>query len=98
MSRTIEAATAAASLVFSLPGAPALAQDPATAPSIDRTVVVTATREPQPAVDVLAPLVIIDRAAIERSLAPDLGDLLRTVGPGRRRRCSSAARSRTTRS
>ncbi|MFO0451738.1 MAG: TonB-dependent receptor plug domain-containing protein, partial [Pseudomonadota bacterium] len=40
-------------------------------------VVVTATRVPQPAAEVLAPVVVIDRETIERSLAPDVADLLR---------------------
>lgn len=58
---------------------------------IDRTIVVTATREPQAAADVLSPLVVIDRETLERSLAPDVADVLRlhaglevvrTGGPG----------------
>jgi vitamin B12 transporter len=71
------AAAVAAILSLCLPSERATAQDPSTAPAVDRTIVVTATREPQPAADVLAPVVIIDRATIERSLAPDVGDLLR---------------------
>lgn len=46
-------------------------------PAVDRTVVVTATRTPQSAFDVLAPVVVIDREAVERSLATDVADLLR---------------------
>jgi vitamin B12 transporter len=53
------------------------AADTGTTGSPDATVVVTATREAQPVADVLAPVVVIDRAAIERSLATDVADLLR---------------------
>ncbi len=70
-------AAVAAGLLLCLPSARAVARDASTAPAVDRTIVVTATREPQPVADVLAPVVIIDRATIERSLAPDVGDLLR---------------------
>jgi vitamin B12 transporter len=77
MTSSTMAAAVAAALSLSYPSARALAQDPSTAPAVDRTVVVTATREPQPAGEVLAPVVIIDRATIERSLAPDVADLLR---------------------
>jgi vitamin B12 transporter len=41
------------------------------------TVVVTATRTAQAADQVLAPVIVIDRATIERSMAADLGDLLK---------------------
>lgn len=79
---------------------PALAQSrPATAaPAIKAkdaatldTVVVTATRSPQPIAQGLASTTVLDRAAIERAQAPDLIDLLarqpgvdvsRTGGPG----------------
>jgi vitamin B12 transporter len=77
MSKPTIAAAVAATLSLAYPSARALAQDPSTAPTVDRTIVVTATREPQPAAEVLAPVVIIDRATIERSLAPDVADLLR---------------------
>jgi vitamin B12 transporter len=40
-------------------------------------VVVTATRVPTPIDEVLAPVIVIDRAAIERSVAGDATDLLR---------------------
>jgi vitamin B12 transporter len=40
-------------------------------------VVVTATRNPEPASQALEPLVVIDRAALEDSLAIDVGDVLR---------------------
>ena len=55
------------------------------------TVVVTATRVPMPLDEVLAPVIVIDRATIERSAANDAADLLRfhaglevarTGGPG----------------
>ena len=69
-------------------------------------VVVTATRVPTPADEVLAPVVVIDRATIERSNAGDAAELLRfhagldlaaTADPASRRRCSSAAPRATTR-
>ena len=53
--------------------------------------VVTATRVPEPADQALEPLIVIDRAALEDSLAIDVGDVLRfhagidigrTGGPG----------------
>jgi vitamin B12 transporter len=40
-------------------------------------VVVTATRSAQPAIEALEPVVVIDRAALEDSLAADIGDVLR---------------------
>ena len=40
-------------------------------------IVVTATRVPEPANQALEPVVIVDRAALENSLAVDIGDLLR---------------------
>lgn len=46
-------------------------------PSALDPIVTTATRAPRPASELLAPIVIIDRAAIERALAADLSDLLR---------------------
>jgi vitamin B12 transporter len=42
-----------------------------------REVVVTATRNPQPASQVLEPIIVIDRTALEDSLATDVGDVLR---------------------
>ena len=46
-------------------------------PTLDSPVVVTATRIAQPADEALLPVIVIDRDAIERSLAPDVADLLR---------------------
>lgn len=40
-------------------------------------VVVTATRNPQPVTEALEPVVLIDRATLENSLANDVGDVLR---------------------
>lgn len=40
-------------------------------------IITTATRAPRPESELLAPVVVIDRDAIERSLAADLSDLLR---------------------
>ena len=74
--------------------APALALASGAATSeapLQPTVVVTATRVPVPVTEVLAPVVVIDRATIERSVASDAADLLRfhagmelarTGGPG----------------
>jgi vitamin B12 transporter len=44
---------------------------------VEEQIVVTATRTPTPLEDVLSPVIVIDRAAIERSGAGDPGDLLR---------------------
>src|SRR5215510_4600420 len=41
------------------------------------TVIVTATRTPEDADDVLVPVIVIDRETIERSGAIDVADLLR---------------------
>ena len=46
-------------------------------PSEIETVVVTATRTARAADQVLAPVIVIDRATIERSMAADLADLLK---------------------
>jgi vitamin B12 transporter len=43
----------------------------------EATVIVTATRVPTPADEVLAPVVVVDRATIERSNAGDAAELLR---------------------
>ena len=81
----------AAALIGAVPLAavlPAAATD-----SSDRieTLIVTATRRPTPAEAVLAPVTVIDRAMLARSLAPDVVDVLRfnagldvgrTGGPG----------------
>jgi vitamin B12 transporter len=40
-------------------------------------IVITATRNAQPASEVLEPIVVIDRAALENSFATDVGDVLR---------------------
>jgi len=50
---------------------------PADGPVPERTVVVTATRVPTPLEEVLAPVVVIDRDTIARSVASDVPDLLR---------------------
>jgi vitamin B12 transporter len=60
--RAVEARTALASMV--------------TESSLDE-VVVTATRSAQPASQALEPIVLIDRTALEDSLAADIGDVLR---------------------
>ncbi len=76
--------TAAASL-----DAAATAESPPTAP--DDVMVITATRTPVPTHRVIAPVDVIDSATIERSMAMELGELLRfqtgidvvrTGGPG----------------
>ena len=70
--------------------APIAAHSTTAAETLD-TVVVTATRSPQPIATELASTTVLDRAAIERAQAPDLIDLLarqagidvsRTGGPG----------------
>ena len=47
------------------------------APRPDASVVVTASREAEPQFEALVPVVVIDRDAIERSLADDVAELLR---------------------
>ena len=69
------AALAAACIICSISSP--LAAAPDEAPSQLDPIVTTATRTPRPASELLAPVVVIDRAAIERSLAADLSDLLR---------------------
>ncbi|MDT7836133.1 TonB-dependent receptor domain-containing protein [Aquabacterium sp. OR-4] len=54
----------------------ALAQASPSSPSSAQSVVVTAARAPQAAADVLADVSVLDRNAIERSGAINLGDLL----------------------
>jgi len=56
---------------------PALADSPARPPAELDTVVVTATRHAQEPSELLAPVLIIDRDTIQRSMATDLADLLR---------------------
>jgi vitamin B12 transporter len=69
----------------------ARAQVPAYPDTAVNEIVVTATRVPQPADQSLEPVIVIDRAALEDSLAVDIGDVLRfhagididrTGGPG----------------
>jgi vitamin B12 transporter len=81
----------AASLVPSSAVRAADADADAAEPATLATVIVTATRIPTPVAEVLAPVVVIDRATIERSVAQDAADLLkfhagldvaRTGGPG----------------
>jgi vitamin B12 transporter len=55
---------------------PAPLADEAAATALD-PIVTTATRAPRPASELLAPVIVIDRSTIERSLAADLSDLLR---------------------
>jgi vitamin B12 transporter len=56
-----------------------------------KEIVVTATRTPEPVIHALEPIIVIDRATLENSLALDIGDVLRyqsgldiarTGGPG----------------
>lgn len=74
MSRPRLCASLALATTFVIPAAHA---DSSTDAAVDRTIVVTATRTPQSAFDVLAPVVVIDREDVERSLATDVADLLR---------------------
>jgi vitamin B12 transporter len=55
----------------------AAAADPAPVRSPDACVVVTASRETEAQFDTLVPVTVIDRDMIERSMAQDVGDLLR---------------------
>jgi vitamin B12 transporter len=58
--------------------AAATADEAATAAdSIERPIIVTASREPEDAAQALMPVIVIGRDAIEQSLAPDIADLLR---------------------
>ncbi len=75
MSSSRIAALVAALAAYCLPCSLAAAADEA--PSLLDPIVTTATRTPRPASELLAPVVIVDRDAIERSLAADLTDLLR---------------------
>lgn len=68
------AAIAAALMTCLCSVAAAAADEP---PSALDPIVTTATRAPRPAAELLVPVIVIDRAAIERSLAADLSDLLR---------------------
>jgi len=68
------AAILAATLVATLVTTTARADDAA---QPEMNVIVTATRVPTPADEVLAPVVVIDRATIERSNAGDVAELLR---------------------
>ncbi len=65
-----------AAFVAATLGAPAAAAVDTTARP-DQFVVVTASREPETRFEALVPVTVIDRDAIERSLAADVGDLLR---------------------
>ena len=69
----------ALALIALLPVAPALAQQSATSSNYDPLgeVVISATRVEQPARQALESIVLIDRAALENSLASDVGDVLR---------------------
>jgi vitamin B12 transporter len=87
----MRAVLVAAFAAITLPSAPARADaEAAEAAGIDH-VIVTASRQPESAFEALAPVIVIDRSEIERSLAPDVGELLRfhagidiaqTGGPG----------------
>ena len=66
------ASAIAATLVSSLVSAPAFAQD-----DLDETIV-TATRTPVPLDAVGAPVIVITRSDLERSLASDVSELLQT--------------------
>jgi vitamin B12 transporter len=72
--------TGVVALSVLLPAAAAQAQLPAAAASNSdplSEIVITATRVAQPARQALEPVVLIDRAALENSLASDVGDVLR---------------------
>ncbi len=72
--------TGALALCALLPVAAAQAQQPQAAARNDNPlgeIVITATRVAQPADQALEPVLLIDRAALENSLASDVGDVLR---------------------
>ncbi|MGH8253354.1 MAG: TonB-dependent receptor plug domain-containing protein [Steroidobacteraceae bacterium] len=71
--------TRALCLCALLPVAPAFAQTPATTNAYEPLgeIVVTATRVAQPVSQALEPVVLVDRATLENSLASDVGDVLR---------------------
>jgi vitamin B12 transporter len=75
MSSSHRAAFAAALVAACLPSLLIAAEEEP--PSALDPIITTATRTPRPASELLEPVVVIDRAAIERSLAADLSDLLR---------------------
>ena len=76
MSTAFAAARAAASVFVTLAMGTAIPALAAEGPLEE--IVVTATRTAVPLEDLAAPLFVIDRNEIERSLAPDVGELLRT--------------------
>jgi vitamin B12 transporter len=63
-------------IVYILSASPALATESADWPRLDEYVVVTATREPEPASNLLVPIAVIDRDDLDRSLAVDVSQLL----------------------
>ena len=69
----------ALSLIALSPAAPVVAQQSTASINTDplSEIVITGTRVAQPASRALEPIVLIDRAALENSLASDVGDVLR---------------------
>jgi vitamin B12 transporter len=63
--------------LYSLAGSAAASSANAPADDPLSEVVVTATRSPQSATQALEPVIVIDRAELEESLAVDIGDVLR---------------------
>jgi vitamin B12 transporter len=71
-------ALAAAWVFLCLSGARAQSSSSSSDPNDpSHEIVVTATRSPQPASQVLEPIILIDRSSLEDSLAIDVGDVLR---------------------
>src|SRR5690242_18449112 len=66
----------AASVAGALAAAHAFAQSPAVAPAILDPIVVTASRTPQPLLDLVADVTVIDADEIARSGSGDLASLL----------------------
>lgn len=68
-----------ASLLLAILSVPALVSAQEQSENVEsiETIVVTATRTSRPADKVSAPVIVIDRATIERSMATDLADLLK---------------------
>jgi vitamin B12 transporter len=89
MALNVRSGAIATCVLLCITAAPSLAADYLDASLND--IIVTATRVPEPADKALEPVIVIDRATLENSLAVDIGDVLRfhagldidrTGGPG----------------
>ena len=78
MTSLVRSGALAACVCLCLSGARARSSESSVDPNDPlNDIVVTATRNPQPASQVLEPIILIDRTALEDSLATDVGDVLR---------------------